>query len=101
MLDDWSSAGLRIDSEECLRAIRSALEVSGPIVVEWRHYRGASSPHRLVFDDFEAFQEWLSGVKPGDSIWVWDFDRVCTSENALTHGKYPDSEGRVPAGGAY
>jgi hypothetical protein len=41
------------------------------------------------------------GPGPNIHVWVWRFDSLCRNDNALTHGKVPDTDGRVPAGGAY
>lgn len=93
---------MRINSPESLAAIQSCLESQGPIVVEHRFYRGACAPHRMVFDEFEKFAEYLNTQTfAGDSIWVWSFDAVCREDNSLTHGKCPDEHGEMPERGAY
>ena len=72
--DEWTTAGLMINSPEALAAIRTVLDERGPVIVEWRHYRGSSAPDRLIFEDFGEFQSWLQArTYAGDSIWVWDF----------------------------
>jgi hypothetical protein len=81
--------------------VRRTLEESGPIIVEWRHYRGASAPDRLIFDDYGTYASWLEHVLPGDAVWVWSFESTCTDDAALTHGKQPDDDGTVPLKGAY
>lgn len=99
--DQWSRDGARIDAPESVAAVQKTLENSGPVIVEWRHYRGASAPDRLFFDDYESYATWLEGIPPGDSIWIWNFETVCTDDAAITHGKQADDDGTVPLGGAY
>ncbi|QEL15261.1 hypothetical protein [Limnoglobus roseus] len=100
--DKWSSEGRVIVSAERLSAIREVLEQSGPIIVEHRFYYGSCAPDRHIFNDFDSFMAYLkSKPKPGDAIWVWNFEDVCGNDNAVTDGKYPDDQGRVPEGGAY
>lgn len=98
--DDWRLDGDKITDK--LEALRKVLEDDGPIIVEHRHYRGARSPDRAVFEDIEDFQAYLKNKTiPGDAISVWNFVRVCNDQNALAHGKCPDGLGRVPRRGAY
>jgi hypothetical protein len=99
--DGWSTAGAVISSAENLAAIRTTVEDHGPIVVEWWHYRGASSPDRLIFEGFDAFSAWLAGTAAGDAIWVWDWAAICRDDNVVAHGKSPDESGEVPSSGAY
>jgi hypothetical protein len=99
--DGWTTDGEKINDPERLAAIRTAIEERGPIIVEWRHYRGSASPSRLVFDEFDEFEAWLAGTFAGDAFTVWDFDSVCRDDNALTGGKLPDERGEVPRNGAY
>jgi hypothetical protein len=98
--DDWIIDRDRITSPETLAKIASALEQS-ILIIEHRHYRGASAPTRLFFEDKEAFIEYLSDhARPGDAFRAWPFN-ICTDANAVASGKYPDELGRVPLGGAY
>jgi hypothetical protein len=98
----WLATGPNILSPANLDAIRTVLDDVGPIVVEHWFYYGSRSPDRVVFDDYEDFLEYLTHkTKPGDAIHVWSFAAVCSDKNSLTHGKVPDSEGRVPENGAY
>ena len=100
--DDWTTDGAKITAPENLEAIRKALEHEGPIIVEHSFYRGSSAPHRLVFDEFEDFAEYLDGrASAGDIIRVWSFVALCTEQNKLASGKCPDDKGRVPKRGAY
>ncbi|MBA4149837.1 MAG: hypothetical protein H0X66_17115 [Verrucomicrobia bacterium] len=99
--DRWGFDAPSISSPERLAAIKQALEQS-PIIVEHRFYRGSCAPDRLVFEDYEVFTEYLHAkVRPGDSLWFWRFDQLCRDDNCLTHGKFPDTDGMVPSGGAY
>jgi hypothetical protein len=98
--DVWDTSGPRIDSPEQLARIQAVLE-EGPVIVEWRRYRGASSPDRLIFTEFDEFRIWLEQVRPGDHIWVWDYSALCRDGNSVARGKRPDASGRTPAGGAY
>ena len=99
--DNWVPHGRRIDAIENLDAVRQCLE-RGPVIVEHWFYYGARSPARLVFEDFEAYMEYInSHAKPGDAIHVWDFSAACRDDNAIASGKRPDSDGCTPLGGAY
>jgi hypothetical protein len=99
---EWSREGHNILSPERLAAIRHVLENVGPVIVEHWFYYGGRSPDRLVFEDCDAFMEYLRAkARPGDALFIWEFSRVCRDDNKLANGKYPDGEGRVPKGGAY
>jgi len=99
--DEWGTEAPIITSPECLAAIREVMEQS-PIIVEHWFYRGGRAPDRLVFDDYETFEEYLrTRTRPGDAIHVWRYDGLCQDDNVLTHGKCPDTDGLVPKRGAY
>ena len=99
--DEWSVQGRNILDPAKLSRIRDCLERS-PVIVEHWFYRLGRSPRRLVFDDFEDFEQYLrKEARPGDAFHVWEFASLCRDENAIANGKYPDSEGRVPEKGAY
>jgi hypothetical protein len=53
----------------------------------------------MNYDDFAAYLR--TKVRPGDSLWFWRHDELCRDDNAFTHGKYPNTDGMVPSGGAY
>ena len=98
--DGWAIGPNFLD-QATLAALQAALEES-PVIVEHRHYRGASAPERRIFDEYEDVRAYLAtAVRAGDAIWVWRYDRVCTDRAAVLHGKLPDAEGAVPARGAY
>jgi hypothetical protein len=100
-VDDWIHNGVNILEPELLKKIRSILERQ-PIILEHRLYRASSAPLRLIFDEYEEFLDHLkSRARPGDNILVWGYSDLCTDNNMLVNGKYPDHAGRVPLGGAY
>jgi len=100
--NEWVSDGRKILSAENVAAVRATLEGEGPVIVEHWFYRGSRSPERLVFDDIDAFIEYVQGsARAGDAFHVWSFASVCRDENVLVSGKYPDADGHVPRGGAY
>jgi hypothetical protein len=96
---NWTKDGRSILSEKSLAAIRL---VRGSLIVEHQVYCGGGNPYRLVFDDFEDFMDYLSlKAKPGDNVLVWSYDDLCRDDNISAQGKYPDTDGCVPTGGAY
>ena len=98
--DDWVQGGDPITSPEKLAKIAAIMERT-ILIVEHRHYRGASSPTRLFFEDQEEFLAYLKDrARPGEAFWAWPFD-LCTESNTIATGKYPDDLGRVPLKGAY
>lgn len=100
-VDGWGFTAPNILSPERLSLIRETMEVSSIIVEHW-FYRGARSPDRSVFDDYDEFENYLhKEARPGDSILIWRFDALCRDDNALAQGKYPDTDGMVPERGAY
>jgi len=97
--DDWAE-GEAITSHDKLAKIAQTVERT-ILIVEHRHYRGASAPTRLFFEDQEEFLTYLNEhARPGDAFRAWPFD-LCTDDNAVAVGKYPDKLGRVPLRGAY
>ena len=100
--DDWTPDGRKILSAENLELIRQTLEDEGPIILEHWHYYGASAPDRFIFDDFDAFIEYVQNkARIGDAFHVWSYGSVCRDENELASGKFPDEDGCVPRRGAY
>ena len=100
--DEWVPDGRKITSQENLDAIRKTLESDGPIIVEHWFYYGSRAPDRLVFDDFDEFNEYLNAnTIAGDAFHVWNFAAVCRDDNELASGKCPDDGGLVPRRGAY
>ena len=98
--ENWGP-GPNIMADDTLAALRAALGETA-VLVEHRFYRGSSAPQRFVVDSFDPLLAYLrEKTRPGDAIWLWRFDELCRDENPLTHGKIPDEEGLVPAGGPY
>jgi len=98
--DRWGPGPSILDAGT-LAVLRSTLEDT-PLIVEHRFYRGSSSPDRRVFENADDLEAYLrERTRPGDSIWIWRFDTLCRDDNSLAHGKVPDVDGTVPAGGAY
>jgi hypothetical protein len=68
--DEWGTESLSIMSPERLTAIRDVLEES-PVIVEYWFFYGGRVPDRMVFDDYDAFDEYLrTQTCPGDAIHV-------------------------------
>jgi hypothetical protein len=89
-------------ASEKFATIREVLENKGRIVVVHWLYRGSSAPARMIFDDFQRFQEYLRAkTSGGDAIDVWSLHDVCTPQNRVAEGKVPDLDGHVLARGAY
>jgi hypothetical protein len=99
-MDEWTVDGARIDSDGVLRAVEALLERHS-ILVERGYYRRSRAPERRFFSEYDDFRTWMATLLPGDAVYVWDFEACCRNDNLLTSGKVPDSQGRVPTGGAY
>jgi hypothetical protein len=100
--DGWSHEGPDITSPENLQKIKDTLNSKGSIIVEHWHYRGSTSPSRLIFDDYDEFLTYLNAEgHAGDIVDLWAMHDLCTRENVLLSAKCPDDEGRVPKTGAY
>jgi hypothetical protein len=100
--DEWTPDGRKILSAENVAAIRKTLEDEGPIILEHWHYRGACSPDRCVFDDFDDFLGYVKGqARIGDAFHIWSYAAVCRNDNEIAGGKLPDEDGCVPRKGAY
>ena len=98
----WSINGSRITSPENLETIRDAIENRDVIILEHWHYCGSTAPDRMVFDDFDAFVEYVQHkTSGGDAIDIWLMHDHCRPENRFLEGKIPDEDGCVPDGGAY
>ena len=100
--DEWTNSGKKITDKENLNKIKNILENEGPIIVEHWFYRGASSPERIIFEEYEKFIDYLEKKSfAGDAIDVWSFSELCKPENRIAFGKCPDEEGKIPQKGAY
>lgn len=102
MTDVWSSRYPSILMDSTLASVRHFLESVCPLIVEHKHYRGASAPTRLVFDDADEFEQYLKAHSvPGDLYRIWRYDECCRADNAIVAAKYPDADGRTPETGPY
>lgn len=100
--DQWTVDGSRIDAPEKVASIRAELETKGPIIVKHWHYRGASCPSHLVFEDFDNYLAYLtSHAQPGDAFGIWGLYGLLSGIGSLAEGKYPDDDGTVQRKGAY
>ena len=99
-LDAWTTSGPKITSPTILGALELLLERRA-LLVERGFYRGSRAPERRFFNDYEDFRAWLETLRPGDTVYVWDFDENCREDNVVATGKVPDRQGRVTRGGAY
>ena|SRR5882672_4421850 len=101
-VEPWTTEGLRITDSGVLSRLRGIIEDESPLIIEHRFYRGARAPYRFVCDDFANFETYLrEKTQPGDSFYIWRFEDCCKTDTAVERGKMPDSQGRVPTGGAY
>jgi hypothetical protein len=97
--DDWR-AGPNLRTAEVMQRVGAALE-AGILIVEHWHYLGSRAPTRLFVEDIEQWEEFLTSVVPGDAVYVWEFGKLCRTDNAIVAEKAPDAQGRTPRGGAY
>ena len=97
--DDWVTDAPKITS--AFSEIQRALE-NGIVMLEHCFYRGSRAPSRTFWEDFGELKTYIeTEAQPGDSFHVWEFDKVCRTDNTLAQGKYPDERGRVPVRGVY
>jgi len=97
----WGHESPSILAPERLAAIKQAFEGSA-LIVEHRILFGGRAAESFVFDDYEDFENYLlAKVRPGDALWFWRYNDLCRNDNAVAHGKYPNSDGQTPNGGAY
>ena len=86
---------------EQLATVRRAF-VGSSVIVEHRFLFGGRAPASIVFDDYEAFEEYLRAeVRPGDALWFWRYNDLCRDDNAVTRGNYPDAKGSILPGEVY
>jgi hypothetical protein len=98
--DQWSTEGANILAPAMIAQLEKHLEAN-ILIVEHRFYRGARTPTRLIFDEFEELERYFAeNANPGDSFYFWDFG-LCREDNEIVHGKFPDERGRVPKHGVY
>lgn len=97
--DNWKIDKKGLLSESKLIAVKPYLDGTDCVILEHRHYRGASSPTRLVFDDYGELRAYLADhALPGDAVRLY---RYPTEDTLLVKGKIPDASGKIPEGGAY
>ena len=100
--DNWTVTGEKITSPENLELVRATLLNSGPILMQHKFLRAARGPSHIVFDDFEAFMEYLSKIpRAGDKITLWSLWPFMRDSLPLARGKCPDTDGTVPELGPY
>lgn len=100
--NEWTTEGRNILSPNRLAALRNELENVGPVIMEHWFYYGSRSPDRIVFEEYQDIEKYLSEqVRPGDALYFWSFAKTCCDHNTLVDGKIPDKQGRTPKGGAY
>jgi hypothetical protein len=92
----WTKSGENILDPVQLAAIKHYLDEVGYIVVSWSHWRGASAPTPLAFDDYETFMEFLKAEpKVGDIVDVWPFPTDLALR--IAGGKIPTGVARFPS----
>ncbi len=100
--DNWQEGLPAISEESRIQPIKEAFARERLLLIEHWFYRGGSAPNRIVFDDFEMFEDYLKErCSAGDSIHVFDITEALKEGQQLTHGKCPNGRGEVPKGGAY
>ena len=99
---EWVKDGASIVSKDALARIAGVMQTDGPVIVEHWHYYGGRGPDHHVFEEMDAFLDYLRAeALAGDDVHVWSVPEVCRDDNRLAHGKCPDEDGCVPKGGAY
>jgi hypothetical protein len=99
--DQWSIDGDKL-TDENLAPLKEVLNKTGPILVKHWFYRGGRAPHKVAFDDYDEFMEYLlTNAKAGDAIDIWSLQPLLRVENALVRAKCAAEDGTVPKGGAY
>lgn len=100
--DNWTADGRAITSESNLDAVRAILRREGSVLVKHWLYRAATGPEYRIFDEYEAFIEFLiQETYAGDAIDIWSLWEICHPDKIRAQGKCPDENGLVPQGGAY
>jgi hypothetical protein len=65
--DNWSVDGASFLAPELLTTIQLILE-QAPVILEHRHYRGARSPNRMVFDEYDDLIAYLHAHRSRETI---------------------------------
>ena len=99
--DDWSDHDENILAPENLARLKAALEQE-PLIVEHRHFRAASAPDRLIFDDYDELHAYLhANAHAGDHLLIWRYSSLSRDDNLFLSGKFPDPRGLTPRRGSY
>ena len=86
---------------EQLTAIKQAFQGSS-LIVRHAYMNGGRAPDSIVLDDYEDLEDYLhTKVAPGDILSFWRYNDLCRRDNAIASGKYPNTDGSLPTGGAY
>jgi UDP-N-acetylmuramyl pentapeptide synthase len=97
----WVVDNSKTLTAEKLNLIIGSLDNSIIIVEHW-HYFESRSPTRTFLEDQNDLEEYLKkNVKPGDSLWFWNFSSLCNENNSITNGKVQNSNGEIPLHGSY
>ncbi len=100
--DEWSMSNSAISEESILNKVKNTFEEGKLLVAEHWYYRGSRSPNRLVFDDYNAFEDYLkTNAYAGDSIHVFDITESLLDGKQFVYGKCPNESGETPTKGAY
>ncbi len=100
--DEWAVGLPAISDSSLLDEMKRVFEAGKIVVVEHWFYRGSSAPDRLVFDDYDMFEEYLREKgRAGDSIHVFDITGALKDGAQVVHGKCPNERGETPKKGAY
>jgi hypothetical protein len=100
--DEWTIYGPKITDPAIQKTLSDELENSGPVIVQHMHYHGGTLPTKMIFENFQAFGEYLrENAYAGDAIDVWSFEAVCTEATKIVSAKCPDDTGEIPTGGIY
>jgi len=100
--DEWVLGLPAISDSDILEKMKMAFDAGKTVVVEHWFYRGSSAPDRLVFYDYDMFEDYLKEkCRAGDSIHVFDITESLKDGAQLVHGKCPNERGETPRKGAY
>ena len=100
--DEWAEGLPAISEHSTLEVMKKAFAQNKIVVVEHWFYRGSRAPDRLVFDDFNMFEDYLKeNGRAGDAIHVFDVTDALKDGNELVRGKCPNERGKTPKKGAY
>jgi hypothetical protein len=90
----------KVITEHQIERLVRVLEERGPLVVEWRHYRGSRGPTLSIVQDADALRSLVHAAAAGDAFYFWDFCECCT-ENLADSGVVGDAKGEPPPDRVY